>query len=94
MEQLHLTFKTTSTAGQVMKLFMIKEEARRTWAEHFLYMVTVRDARGGADSLMLDNIENHASPELMNVMRANNYPGFLRRLIYEIGCSRRHAMLS
>ena len=39
MEQLHLTFKTTITASQAMKLFMAKKEARRAWAEHFLYMV-------------------------------------------------------
>ena len=74
MEQLHLTFKTTMTASQAMKLFRAEKEARRTWAEHFLYMVAVSDARGGADSLVLDNIVHHASPELMNVMRAKYKP--------------------
>ena len=74
MEQLHLTFKTTITASQAMKLFMAKKEARRTWAEHFLYVVAVSDARGGADSLVLDNIVHHASPDLMNVMRAKYDP--------------------
>ena len=74
MEQLHLTFKTTITASQDMKLFVAKKEARRTWAEHFQYMVAVSDARGGADSLVLDNIVHHASPELMNVMRAKYKP--------------------
>ena len=33
-------------------------------------MVAVSDERGGADSLVLDNFVHHASPELMNVMRA------------------------
>lgn len=33
-------------------------------------MVAVSDARGGADSLVIDNIVHHASPDLMNVMRA------------------------
>uniref|UniRef100_A0AAV1U2V5 Retrovirus-related Pol polyprotein from transposon TNT 1-94-like beta-barrel domain-containing protein n=1 Tax=Peronospora matthiolae TaxID=2874970 RepID=A0AAV1U2V5_9STRA len=37
-------------------------------------MVAVSDARGGADSLVLDNIVHHASPELMNVMRAKYDP--------------------
>uniref|UniRef100_A0AAV1V901 Uncharacterized protein n=1 Tax=Peronospora matthiolae TaxID=2874970 RepID=A0AAV1V901_9STRA len=74
MEQLHLPFKTTITASQAMKLFMTRKEARRTWAEHFLYMVAVSDARGGADSLVLDNIVHHASPDLMNVMRAKYDP--------------------
>ena len=72
MEQLLANFKTTITAGQAMKLFLEKQEARRT--EHYLYMVAVSDARGGADSLVLDNIVHHASPELMNVMRAKYDP--------------------
>uniref|UniRef100_M4BE69 CCHC-type domain-containing protein n=1 Tax=Hyaloperonospora arabidopsidis (strain Emoy2) TaxID=559515 RepID=M4BE69_HYAAE len=71
LEQVHLTFKTTITASQAMKLFKQNKEARRTVAEHFLYMVAVSDARGGVDSLVLDNIVHHSSPELMNVMRAN-----------------------
>ena len=53
---------------------MARKEARRTWAEHFLYMVSVSDARGGADSLVLDNIVHHAPPDLMNVMRAKYDP--------------------
>ena len=74
MEQLHLTFKTAITASQAMKLFMAKKEARRTCAEHFLYMVAVSDAGGVEDSLVLDNIVYHASPELMSVMRAKYDP--------------------
>ncbi|CAI5733954.1 unnamed protein product [Hyaloperonospora brassicae] len=74
MEQLLATFKTTIKAGQAMKLFLAKKEARRTWVEHYLYMVAVSDARGGADSLVLDKIVHHASPELMNVMRAKYDP--------------------
>uniref|UniRef100_A0AAV1V2L8 Uncharacterized protein n=1 Tax=Peronospora matthiolae TaxID=2874970 RepID=A0AAV1V2L8_9STRA len=74
MEQLLRTFKTSITASQAMKLFMAKKDARRTWAEHFLYMVAVSEARGGADSLVLDNIVHHASPELVNVMRSKYEP--------------------
>ena len=37
-------------------------------------MVVVSDARGSADSLVLDNIVPHASPELMNVIRAKYDP--------------------
>ena len=33
-------------------------------------MAAVNDARVGADLLAQDNIVHHASPELMNVMRA------------------------
>ena len=74
MEQLHLAFKTTIWESQAMKLFMAKKETQRTWAERFLYMVAVSDARGGLDSLVLDNIVHHASPELMNVMQAKYDP--------------------
>uniref|UniRef100_A0AAV1TQY3 CCHC-type domain-containing protein n=1 Tax=Peronospora matthiolae TaxID=2874970 RepID=A0AAV1TQY3_9STRA len=56
LEQLLLTFKTTITASQAMNLFMAKKETRRTWAEHFLFMVAVSEARGGADLLVIDNI--------------------------------------
>ena len=37
-------------------------------------MVAVSEARGGADSLVLDNIVNHPLPELMNVMRSKYEP--------------------
>lgn len=74
MCQLLATFKTTITASQAMKLFMQKKDAKRTCAEHFLYMVAVSNARGGTDSLVLDNIVHHASPELMNAMRTKYDP--------------------
>ena len=41
MERLQLTFKTTITASQAMKLLMTLKEARRTWAEYFLFLVVV-----------------------------------------------------
>ena len=44
MWQLLATFKTTITASQAMKLFMQKKDSKRTWAEHYLYIVTVSDA--------------------------------------------------
>ena len=65
MEQLLRTLKTAITASQAIKLFMAKKDARRTWAKNFLYMIAVSEARGSADSLVLDNIVHHASLELM-----------------------------
>ena len=53
---------------------MAKKDARSTWAEHFLYMVDASEARGGADSLVPDNIVHQASPELMNVLRSKYEP--------------------
>uniref|UniRef100_A0AAV1UNB1 CCHC-type domain-containing protein n=1 Tax=Peronospora matthiolae TaxID=2874970 RepID=A0AAV1UNB1_9STRA len=45
MEQLLRTFKTSITASLAMKLLMAKKDARRTWAEHFLYMVAYEPTR-------------------------------------------------
>ena len=70
MCQLHGPFKTTITASQAIKLFMQKKYSKRTWAEHYLYMVAVSDAREDVDSRVLNNVVHHASPELINVMRA------------------------
>ena len=42
------TFKTTITAAQAMKLFVAKKEIKRSWPEHYLYLVAVSDAAGGA----------------------------------------------
>ena len=39
-----------------------------------MYLVAVGDARGGADTLVLDNIVNHASAELALVLRAKYDP--------------------
>ena len=51
-----------------------KKSANRTYAEHFLDMFAVCDARSVADSLVLHYIVHHASPEHMNVMRAKYDP--------------------
>lgn len=51
-----------------------KEKSATHWAEHFLYMVVVIDACGGADSLVLDNIVHQVSLELMDVMWAKFDP--------------------
>ena len=48
ISQLLVTFKTMIAVSQSMQHFMTKKEAKRTWSEHFLYMVVVRDARGGS----------------------------------------------
>ena len=73
MELLYLTIKTTITARQAMKLFMAKNK-RFALGRALLLHVSVSDARGVADSLVLDNIVHHASPGIMNVMRAMKNP--------------------
>ena len=58
------TFKTSITAAQAMKLFTAKKDMKRSWPEHYLYLVAVSDASGGAKQQVLDNIVRYALPEL------------------------------
>lgn len=51
MCQLFATFKTTTEASQVMKLFMPKNDSKRTWVERFLYTVAVSDVGGARTRL-------------------------------------------
>ena len=44
--------------------------------------MTVSEARGGADTLVLYNIVNHASSELSLVLKAKFYPNSLAYLRY------------
>ena len=48
----------------------------------FLYLVVVDDARGGADTLVLDNIVNHESAELGIVLKAKYVPNRTYHLRY------------
>uniref|UniRef100_A0AAV1UUT4 Uncharacterized protein n=1 Tax=Peronospora matthiolae TaxID=2874970 RepID=A0AAV1UUT4_9STRA len=52
-----------------MKLFSQHKDPKRSWPKHFLYFVAVNDARGGADTLVLDNIVNHALSKLALVLK-------------------------
>ena len=63
-------FKTTITASQSMKLFTVKKDPKRSWPEHYLYLVAVSDVCGGADAQVLDNIVNYASTKLHTVLMA------------------------
>ncbi|OWZ01373.1 hypothetical protein PHMEG_00027251 [Phytophthora megakarya] len=53
------TFNVRITLGQSMNLFIAPKYGKRTWTEHYLYLVylvVVREACGGADNLVLDNL--------------------------------------
>ncbi|CAH0484582.1 unnamed protein product [Peronospora farinosa] len=58
------------TASQSMKLFTAKMNPKRSWPEHYLYLVAVSDVCGGADAQVLDNLFNYASSELHTVLMA------------------------
>ena len=76
MGRLLHTFGTTITASQSMKLFTARKEPKRSWPEHFLYLVAVCDAcGGGAEVQVLDNIVHYASSELSTVLMARYNKG-------------------
>ena len=56
MQRMLDTFKTTITAAQARNPFTAKKESKRSFPEHYLYLVAVSDAAGGAEQQVLDNI--------------------------------------
>ncbi|OWZ16109.1 Pol Polyprotein [Phytophthora megakarya] len=54
-----------------MALFVQPKESKRTWAEHFMYLVAISDASGGgADYMVFNNIVGYASEEMKLVLKA------------------------
>uniref|UniRef100_A0AAV1VBC4 Uncharacterized protein n=1 Tax=Peronospora matthiolae TaxID=2874970 RepID=A0AAV1VBC4_9STRA len=53
-----------------MNLFTAKKESKRSWPEHYLYLVAVSDAAGGAEQQAMDNIVRYASSELSIILLA------------------------
>lgn len=71
MEKMLETFKTNITPAQAMQLFTAPKDSRRTWPEHYMYLVAVSEAAGGgADYLVLNNIVQYASADLRTVLTA------------------------
>eukprot|EP00644_Phytophthora_capsici_P000675 jgi/Phyca11/108962/e_gw1.16.313.1 len=58
MERMLETFKTNITPAQAVKLFTMPKDPKRTWPEHYMYLVAVSEASGGsAEYLVLNNIK-------------------------------------
>ncbi|ETO84786.1 hypothetical protein F444_01317, partial [Phytophthora nicotianae P1976] len=71
MEKMLKAFKTNITPAQAMKLFTAPKESKRTWPEHYMYLVAVSEASGGGcDYLVLNNIVQYASTDLRTVLMA------------------------
>lgn len=71
MERMLEVYKTNITPAQAMKLFTAPKEGKRSWTEHYMYLVAVSEAcGGGADYLVLNNIVQYASVELRTVLTA------------------------
>ncbi|KAE9208587.1 hypothetical protein PF002_g19359 [Phytophthora fragariae] len=71
MERMLETYKTNITPAQAMKLFTASKDPKRTWPEHYMYLVATSEAcGGGADYLVLNNIVQYASADLRTVLMA------------------------
>ncbi|OWZ13001.1 hypothetical protein PHMEG_00013752 [Phytophthora megakarya] len=71
MEKMLETFKTTITPAQAMKLFTATKDPKRSWPEHYMYLVVISEACGNsADYLVLNNIVQYASADLRTVLMA------------------------
>ena len=70
MQRLLHTFATTITPAQSMKIFTSPKSFKRSWMEHYMYLVAVSDACGGTDNLVQDNILHYADPSLRVSMLA------------------------
>ncbi|KAG3022908.1 hypothetical protein PC120_g7847 [Phytophthora cactorum] len=71
MEKILEAFKTNLTPAQAMKLFTAPKDAKRTWPEHYMYLVAISEAcGGGADYLVLNNVVQYASADLRTVLMA------------------------
>nr|CCA13864.1 conserved hypothetical protein [Albugo laibachii Nc14] len=78
MQRLLQTFATMITPDQSMKLFTAPKSPKRSWTEHYLYLVALSEACGGADNLAQDNIVHYADPSMrasilsrLNLMRTD-----------------------
>uniref|UniRef100_M4BWJ9 Uncharacterized protein n=1 Tax=Hyaloperonospora arabidopsidis (strain Emoy2) TaxID=559515 RepID=M4BWJ9_HYAAE len=64
MQRLLHNFATKITSAQSMKMSTAAKSSRRICTEHYLYLVVISEARGGADNLVLDNIVYYADPAM------------------------------
>ena len=70
MQRLLHTFATKITPAQKMKLFTAPKSAKRSWKEHYLYLVAVSEDFEGADNSVQDNIVHYADPAMRASMLA------------------------
>lgn len=61
-KMLHV-YKFNIMPGQAVRIFTAKKDRKRSWQEHFLYLVAVREAAGeaGTDHMVLNKIVQYAS---------------------------------
>ncbi|POM64836.1 Integrase catalytic core protein [Phytophthora palmivora] len=71
MEKMLETYKTNLTPARAMQLFTAPNDPKRTWPEHYVYLVAVSEVTGGgADYLVLNNVVQYASADLRTSLMA------------------------
>ena len=70
MQRLLHTFETKITPAQSMKIFTAPKSPKRSWTEHYLYLVAVSEACGGTDNLVQDKIVRYVDPSMRMSMLA------------------------
>ena len=70
LDKMSEAFRSNMTRAKANKLFMQKKDPRKTWTQHYLYLVALGDAIGGADAQVLESIVYYVNPELKTVMCA------------------------
>lgn len=71
MEKMLEALKTHITPAQSMQLVTRPEDSKKTWTEHYLYLVAVAEvSEGAAEYLVLNNVVQHASEDMRVVLMA------------------------
>lgn len=72
--RLHEGFTKRIPKSKGMKLMMQRKDTKRSWKEHYLYLIAVSEAIGGAPDLVLENIVTHAAPHLGQALMGKYQP--------------------
>ena len=62
------TLATKISPAQSMKIFTAPKSPKRSWTDHYLYLVAVSEACGGADNMVQDNIVHYADHSMRESM--------------------------
>ncbi|OWZ02905.1 hypothetical protein PHMEG_00025456 [Phytophthora megakarya] len=71
MEKMLEAFRRSITPAQAMDLFVEPKSSKRSWPEHYMYLLAVLDACGTlSDYMVLDSIVQYAVPSMKVVLMA------------------------
>ena len=74
MNRMLEVYRTSIASSQAVQLFLAPKDPKRSWAEHYMYLVAVSEAAGGKDDMVVENIVKYASPSLRSVLMSRYNP--------------------